>query len=70
MSKLLQIYEKDVFELQSTLGDLLEHHSATATTRQRTQWRRVQEILKSVQWNYGPHTEVEVIAHDGFEQEN
>lgn len=61
MSRLLQIYEQDLAELERLLPDLLETRPGT-TPRERVQYRRVQEIIKNVRWNYGPHTDVEFIT--------
>lgn len=60
MSRLFQIYEDDLAELERLLPSLLESRPDT-TSRERVQYRRVQEIIKNVRWNYGPHTEVEQI---------
>lgn len=70
MSKLFQIYEEDLTELEHTLSqfqdDLIEQLAKPAVApRLRKQLRRVQEILMNVRWNYGPPTEVEIIPVDG-----
>lgn len=58
MSKLFQIYEEDLQELERVLPDLTERLAAHLTARQRTQIHRVQTILSNVRWNYGPPREV------------
>lgn len=63
-SKLFQINEPDLAALEHTLPELLERAYPTLDNRQRTQWRRVQEIIVNVRWNYGPPGEVVVIRPD------
>lgn len=58
---MFQIYEEDLVELERIvpqISDTLEIHF---TPKIRTQMRRVRDILSKVRWNYGPHTDVEVI---------
>lgn len=60
MSKLLQIYEGDLAELEQILPAL---HDAMGKTspRIRMKLRRAKQILSDVRWDYGPHSEVEEI---------
>lgn len=60
-SKLFQIYESDLSELERSLPDISDALMAHLHPRQRVQFRRAKEILSNVRWNYGPATEVEVI---------
>lgn len=61
MSRLMQIYEQDLVELERIVPDLGGAMMPHLTPRMRTQLRRCKDILSNVRWNYGPHTEVEVI---------
>ena len=65
MSKMFQIREEDLADLEHTLPELLDATYPSLTNRMRTQWRRVQEVLKNVRWNYGPPTEVKLVDEDG-----
>ncbi len=65
MSRLYQIYEDDLAELERTLPQLADAMTPSLDNRLRVQWRRVQTILSNVRWNYGPPTDVEVIEPDG-----
>lgn len=59
MSKLFQIYEEDLAELEKILPELAEVLVANLTGRTRIKLRRCQAILSNVRWNYGPPTDVE-----------
>lgn len=61
MSKLYQIYDCDLSELESILPTLSDSLAIHMNNVQRKQFRRVQFILNNVRWNYGPHTDVEVV---------
>lgn len=61
MSKLFQIYEEDLQELERVLPDLTDALAEHLTARQRTQIHRVQSILTNVRWNYGPPRNVQRI---------
>ena len=63
MSKLFQVYEDDLAELEQVLPQLGEalSFSRPPTPKLRTQLRRVQKIISDVRWNYGPPLEVEKI---------
>lgn len=66
MSKLFQIKEDDLAELESLLPQITEHLGPEAINgpngnRIRKQIRIVQRIITDVRWNYGPPTEVERI---------
>lgn len=67
MSKLFQISEDDLAELERILPDVFQSLTLTpeATPRGRTQFRNVQRILVDVRWNYGPPRDVERIDADG-----
>jgi hypothetical protein len=70
MSRLFQVYEDDLAELERIVPDFSSSMMAQLTPRMRTQLRRCKEILSNIRWNYGPHTEVEVIpADDGPDYE-
>jgi hypothetical protein len=59
MSKLFQIHEDDLAELERTIPQFSDAMMLNLTSRLRTQLRRCQTILSNVRWNYGPPTEVE-----------
>ena len=61
MSKLYQIHEDDLADLERILPKLMDSPSANLTNADRVAWRRVQRIVTSVRWNYGPYTEREII---------
>jgi hypothetical protein len=61
MSRLFQIYEDDLAELERVLPELLEGLRCPFDNRQKVQVRRVQSILSNVRWNYGPPECVETI---------
>lgn len=64
MSKLLQIREEDLAELERILPQIFDQVTmrVTATPKDRTQFRVVQKILTNVRWNYGPPEEVTEIS--------
>ena len=61
MSKLHQIYESDLAELEQILPQLSEALMTSLDNRLRVKLRRCQTILSNVRWNYGPASHVEVI---------
>lgn len=61
MSKVFQIYEDDLAELERTIPDIVDAISDRHDNRMATQIRRLQSILTNVRWNYTPHKEVERI---------
>jgi len=65
--KLFQINENDLGELEHTLPQLSEALMTVLNGRLRVQLRRVQNILSSVRWNYGPPDEAVVIPADANE---
>ncbi len=65
MSKLFQIHEDDLAELERTLPQFSDALMLNLTSRLRTQLRRCQTILSNVRWNYGPPTDVEIIESEG-----
>jgi hypothetical protein len=62
MSKLFQIYEDDLAELERTLPDVLSHIYPHLDNRLRVQFRRLQTIVQNVRWNYGPPSQVELLG--------
>ena len=60
--KLFQIHENDLAELEASLPKLADSMMATMDNRDRVMWRRVQAILSSVRWNYGPPENVETVS--------
>ncbi len=65
MSRLFQIYEDDLADLERTLPLLCDLSHMNVDNAARTSIRRVQEILKNVRWNYGPPHHVERIPPVG-----
>jgi hypothetical protein len=65
MTRLYQITEEDLGELERTLPQICEDLMANLDGRLRTQFRRCQTILSQVRWRYGPASEVERIPADG-----
>lgn len=60
--RLYQISEDALHELERLLPDLMDAHqsncigpAAEMNARQKTQWRRVQEIVVNIRWHGGPH---------------
>lgn len=70
MSKLFQMYEDDLQELEKSLPEIAEAITPHLTPRLKTQIRRVQRILSNVRWNYGPPTHVETEGDDAPGQED
>lgn len=66
MSKLFQIHEEDLGELERTLPQLAEVLSLSPDlpNRTRVQLRRVQAILSNVRWNYGPPNSMRIVSTD------
>ena len=64
MSRLFQINEEDLSALEHILPQFAEVIEDKIDNRLRSQIRRVQTILTSVRWAYGPPAEVEEIAAD------
>ena len=64
MSKLFQIYEDDLAELERTLPEFMDAVGPMNDPRLKTQLRRVKSMLSDVRWNYGPHDEVQRIDLD------
>jgi hypothetical protein len=63
MSKLFQVSEDDLAELERVIPDLGEllAFSTDMDAKTRVQLRRVQKILSDVRWNYGPPSDVTVV---------
>ena len=64
MPKLFQVYEEDLGELEQSLPQLAEALASNIDNRLRVKLRRCQTILSKVRWNYGPHTEGQIIPAD------
>jgi hypothetical protein len=64
MSKVYQIYENDLGELEQVLPQLAQALTPVLNNRLRVQLRRCQTILSNVRWDYGPPSEIEKISAD------
>lgn len=67
MSRLFQINEEDLGELERTIPQLSEAMMAILDNRLRVQLRRMKTILSNVRWDYGPPSEIEIIPADDSE---
>lgn len=65
MSKLFQIHEDDLADLERTLPQFADALLPSLDNRLRAQFRRVQAILSNVRWNYGPPSDVQIIPAGG-----
>jgi hypothetical protein len=61
MSKLFQIEESDLGELEKLLPEICQSVMATLDNRLRMKFRKCQAIVSNVRWGYGPPTDVEII---------
>ena len=61
MSKLFQIYEDDLADLERALPEVCDRLKDRLDNRTRTHIRRIQTILSNVRWNYGPPSEIHKI---------
>jgi hypothetical protein len=59
--RLFQIAEPDLAELERVLPQIADAMMAQLNPRLRVQWRKVQEIVTNVRWNYGPPLECIII---------
>ncbi len=64
MSKLFQVYENDLGELEQLMPQLAQALMPVLDNKLRVQLRRCQAILSNVRWNYGPPSEVETSLAD------
>ena len=65
MTRLHQIREDDLSTLEQTIPQLADVLMPVLDNRLRVKLRQVQNILSAVRWNYGPPSEVQIIATDG-----
>jgi len=61
MSKLFQIEENDLGELERILPDLAEAMMPILDNRLRIKLRRCQSIVSNVRWRYGPAQQYGVV---------
>ncbi len=59
--KLFQITEDDLSELERMLPDIADALYPKMDNRLRVQLRRIQAIMSSIRWNYGPPSNIEEI---------
>lgn len=63
-SRMFQVYEQDLEELERILPDLCSRlysqlgKEAPGATKLRTQLRKCKEIISDIRWNYGPPLDV------------
>ena len=68
MSKMFQIYEDDLADLEKTIPELMDALSLLIDNRLKVKIRRIQHILSNVRWNYGPYTSINIEEdYDGHE---
>jgi hypothetical protein len=60
-SRLFQIHEEDLADLERTLPQIADGLFDRLTPKLRTQCRRMQDILSRVRWNYGPPQNVKLV---------
>ena len=65
MSKLFQITEEDLSDLEATLPQLADALTLSLDNGLRIKIRRVQTIMSRVRWNYGPPINVGIIPATG-----
>ena len=65
--KLFQIYESDLQKLEHALPQVFDALSPDQKNDPRVQvlFEECEEVLSSVRWNYGPHTNVQRIDGGG-----
>jgi hypothetical protein len=62
MSKLFQIYEEDLQRLEYALPRIAAHLGAIMNRPEvQVLFEECKEVVGNVRWNYGPHTNTEVI---------
>ena len=64
MSKMFQIHESDLAELEAVIPQLSDALMDRMDNRLKTQLRRAKRVLSDVRWNYGPPETVETIEAD------
>lgn len=66
MGRMFQIHEDDLAALESTLPKIIDrlYTMCQIDNQLRTQIRRVQKVIVDVRWDYGPHTDIEIIPAD------
>ena len=64
MSKLFQIYEDDLCELEKIIPSIADALAINLNPQLRTKFRVVQKILSNVRWNYGPLENVKVVEEE------
>lgn len=64
MSRLFQIYEDDLADLERLLPDVADALMPHLNNALRVKIRRCQKIMSDVRWKYGPPSHVETISGD------
>lgn len=70
MSKLFQIHEDDLCDMERILPLMSDAMLPHLTPRLKTQIRRIQKILSDVRWSYGPPSHVETVSDDADPEVN
>lgn len=60
-TRLFQIYESDLAELEQSLPELSWAVGLQNDRRLKTHLRRLKRIVSDVRWNYGPHDNVQIV---------
>lgn len=69
-SRMFQITEEDLADLEKMLPDLMHAHAARVNTAEKVKWRQVIEIIKNVRWCYGPWLECHELKADSSEPDD
>lgn len=54
MGRMFQIHDDDLSDLEHMVPDLCSKLAADLHPRQKSQLRRIKDILSNVRWDYGP----------------
>ena len=64
MTRMMQIYEDDLADLEQAIPKIADRLMDGMDNALRTKVRRIQRILSSVRWGYGPPSHVEKFSSD------
>ncbi|MEM7227301.1 MAG: hypothetical protein AAF432_00655 [Planctomycetota bacterium] len=68
-TRLYQIYEDDLEILERELPRIADRYLVDVgnSPGERARWRRIQQVIKNVRWNYGPPESAEIVGDDETE---